>query len=216
MTNDTGRPETTNEAYAQREAELAELHARIEEVIGQERHYGIRVWQETDPERPWARWFTTDAYLDLERYAFAHYADTPPAVTVYTRDQYERACAAVGLTPAEDADLGTYADRFMPPTLWDLYPLAHVEAQLRVRRLSGLERETAPARKAAEDARRQAERQAYEERVRAAEAAGRRCDECGTLIVTGGMNASLGLSCSNLDCYEALTDRPGRFATRGK
>jgi hypothetical protein len=216
MTSETGRPEATKQAYAQREAEVAVLHARIEEVIGQERHYGIRVWQEDHPDRPWARWFTTDAYLNLDRYAFAHYADTPPAVTVYTRDQYERACAAVGLTPAEDADLGNYADKFMPPTLWDHYPLDFVEAQLRVRRFSGLERETAPARKAAEDARRQAERQAYEERVRAAEAADRRCHECGTLIIGGGMNANLGLSCSNLDCYEALSDRPGRWATRAE
>lgn len=209
MTNETGRPETTEQAYAQRKAELAELHARIEEVIGQERHYGISVWQETDPERPWEKWFVTDPHLELERYGIAHSADTAPAVDVYTREQYERACAAVGLTPAPDSDLGTYADVFMPPTLWDLYPLPYVEAQLRVRRLAGLQREPTPARPPRTHLPMPDPKTVA--RVRA-EMSYRHCDECGALFIGGGMNASLGLAC-DVDCYDAMSDRPGRYAT---
>ncbi|WP_435108084.1 hypothetical protein [Nocardiopsis synnemataformans] len=41
---------------------------------------------------------------------------------------------------------------------------------------------------------------------------GRRCDECGRLIPGSGMAASLGLACG-VDCYEAMADRPGRYAS---
>src|SRR5262249_18511111 len=43
--------------------------------------------------------------------------------------------------------------------------------------------------------------------------AGRHCDECGTLLLSGGMAASLGIACS-VSCYDAMADRPGRYATR--
>lgn len=139
------RPKATNEAYARREVELAELAARIEAAVGQTRHYGIRVWsKDTAGEwgSPAVSWFVTDPHLGLDSYAFAHYAEGPPPVEIYTRAQYETACTAIGIVPAADDELGTYADKHMPPTLWDLYPLPYAEAQLRQRRLAGLERET--------------------------------------------------------------------------
>ncbi|WP_431983925.1 hypothetical protein [Streptomyces qinglanensis] len=41
------------------------------------------------------------------------------------------------------------------------------------------------------------------------------CDECGTTSSPGGwMAASLGLACSNGDCYDAMSDRTGRHARR--
>lgn len=41
---------------------------------------------------------------------------------------------------------------------------------------------------------------------------GRRCDECGRLIPGSGMAANLGLACE-VDCCEAMADRPGRYAS---
>lgn len=42
----------------------------------------------------------------------------------------------------------------------------------------------------------------------------RHCDECGTTSSPGGwMAPSLGQACSS-DCYDAMSDRPGRHATR--
>lgn len=209
----TQRPEATREAYAQRTAEVDTLDARIEEAIGQERHYGIRVWSEPRPGSATPTWRRTDPAEGLDAFAFAWYRTTPPAVDVYTREQYERACAAVGITPAPDTALDTYADRYMTPTLWDLHPLQLVEAQLRRRRLAGLDRETAPARRAQAAEREQAAARAEAAARAAAEAAGRRCAECGALVIDSGMTASFGLAC-DVPCYDAMSDRPGRYATR--
>lgn len=41
---------------------------------------------------------------------------------------------------------------------------------------------------------------------------GHRCDECGRLIPGSGMAANLGLACS-VSCYEAMAERPGRYAS---
>ncbi|MFY7068965.1 hypothetical protein ACOQFV_24170 [Nocardiopsis changdeensis] len=49
--------------------------------------------------------------------------------------------------------------------------------------------------------------------VAEAEQEGRRCDECGTLIVGSGHAASLGLAC-DFECMHAMSARPGRYATR--
>jgi hypothetical protein len=54
-------------------------------------------------------------------------------------------------------------------------------------------------------------RRRYAALRRDAEAAGRRCDECGTVIIRSGMTASLGLAC-DVACYYAMPDRPGRNA----
>jgi hypothetical protein len=43
--------------------------------------------------------------------------------------------------------------------------------------------------------------------------AGLRRDECGTVLLSPGMAASLGIACS-VSCYDAMADRPGRYATR--
>ena len=37
------------------------------------------------------------------------------------------------------------------------------------------------------------------------------CDECGVEIVGSAMAASLGRACG-ADCYDAMADRPGRYA----
>ena len=47
----------------------------------------------------------------------------------------------------------------------------------------------------------------------AADTPTRHCDECGTGIAGPGMVASLGLAC-DVDCYDAMADRPGRYAQR--
>lgn len=154
------RPETTHEAYAVRETELRALYARIESVIGQERHYGIRVWSENAPGRDAPTWRITDPHAGHDGYAFAHYSEVP-----------------------------------------------------RCRRLAGLNHEQAPARRAREAASAAAEARRDAEARHAAEAAGRYCDECGVLIVHGAMTASLGLAC-DVDCYDAMADRPGRHAQR--
>lgn len=48
--------------------------------------------------------------------------------------------------------------------------------------------------------------------VAQAQEEGRRCDECGRLIPGSAMNANLGLAC-DVDCYEAMAERPGRYAS---
>lgn len=258
---------------AMRQAEMRAVHAVIEGVIGQERHYGIRVWSEPSPypDAPTPRWFITDPHHDQEAYAFAWYSGDPPPVDVYTRQQYETACAALELDPAPDSDLGGYGDKYGEYDLWTYTPRQAIGYQLRHRRLAGIKRE-----KAAEQAPRAQElqeaglaagplgRDDYERacqisgvpaladgacvtlvdndvvrlagrgvmvvdpatpddavtadlarrRVEAIEAdaarQGRRCDECGAVIVGSGMTASLGLACG-VDCYDAMADRPGRY-----
>jgi hypothetical protein len=135
--------ERTQEACDLRAAEYAVLEQAIESTIGQVRHYGIRVWQE-DVAGSFRHWFVTDPHRNVERFAFAWYRDTPPPVDVYTREQYEAACAAVGVTPAADDELGTYADRFMPPTLWDMPAVSNAATVLRLRRMAGVVHETPP------------------------------------------------------------------------
>lgn len=107
--------------------------------------YGIHVYRggpswEGGP-RTWRR---TDPHQGCVDYAFAWYRDTAPPVDVYTRAQYEAACASVGLEPADDATLGSYADtygEFAPP---EYPPRTCIEMNLRRRRIAGLARE-APA-----------------------------------------------------------------------
>ncbi len=242
----------------------------LEQEIGQARHYGIRVRAERVPGRDLPRWLITDPHTGQRDYAFAWYSTDPPPVEVYTRGQYERACAALEITPAADADLGSYGDRWGSYDLFTYTPRQSVTMTLRRRRLAGLLREHA-AQLARRCRSRQAEgldtqaytRAAYERVImqvpvlpdaagaavvgqylsryasirvvdvgvpddeatvelcmrrvaaidRDARAAARRCDECGALILGAGMVASLGLACDAL-CYDAMADRPGRYATR--
>lgn len=251
----------------QREADLATLDAAVEQVIGQERHYGIRVWPEAVPGRDLPTWRLTDPHKGREGYALGWWSTEPPAVEVYTREQYVRACAAVGLAPADDADLGTYADMHMSASLDNLTALEHCEATLRRRRMAGVERDRAAQWAAHDQALAEAglvdgplDRADYERacviagvrrpvdddraaalydtegalaqrgqtgRMVAVALASRRgqhirvvapapdprcCDECGTPIRSAGMTASLGLAC-DVGCYDAMSDRPGRYAT---
>lgn len=184
-----------------RKVELDRLNAAIEAAIGQERHYGIRVWSESDPRRSTPTWRMTDPYRGCEGYAFAWYSTDPPPVDVYAREQYERACAAAELEPAADADLGTYADQYFQIDLHGNAPAMVVTVQLRRRRLAGINRERATQKP-------DAPTQAAPE----VELDGRPCDECGGQILAGqAMVASLGLACGP-DCYDAMADRPGRHA----
>jgi hypothetical protein len=261
--------ERTQEAYERRRADLARLEDRIEQVIGQTYHYGIRVWSEPKAGRD-PVWRITDPYQGQDRYAFAWYEETPPPVGVYTREQYETAARTVGLEPADDEDLRTYADRFFEISVWDLEAIQAIGAILRRRRMAGLERERARVQRERQTALAGAglgsgpyAREQYEHacqvmgaevlsddgcvavvdqdlarvtggtlvvgipvdrvsvdlasrRVQALEqhaAAGRRCGECGTTIIGAGMAANFGLACG-VGCYEAMAERPGRYASR--
>lgn len=221
------------------------LLARVHEVIGEEWPYDTR------PD----------------------YELADPSVDVYTRDQYERACAAAGLEPLDD-------ERCVKGIGWVLLSegetaVMRMTAQtLAERRVNGskaeIEWRLARDREAAEAAvgtgpytREQYERvceiigipalsdggcvAAVEHRMsryagglividprlpnddlsidmagrrvdamdQEARSAGRRCDACGTVIIGSGMAASLGLACS-VECFDAMADRPGRYANRNR
>jgi hypothetical protein len=107
-----GRAEEIAERYRERDR----LDALVEAAVGQEYHYDIRVWAELQAGKSLPVWRITDPHRNLADYAFAHYRATPPAVDVYTREQYESACAAVGLTADADEVLGGYADEHFQTT----------------------------------------------------------------------------------------------------
>lgn len=141
------------EVVAGRLNDLERLNEAIEKAIGQTRHYGIVVTSGPSrfPGSQYPSWYITDPAGGLVDYAFAHYAHTPPAVDVYTREQYETACAAVGITPAADTDLGTYADEHFQINYMEHEAPVVIEHTLRGRRLGGLRRERAAADAAALD-----------------------------------------------------------------
>lgn len=262
------------EGQALHQAQMRAIHELIEEVIGQERHYGIRVWSEDEPGRSTPTWKITDPHRGHEGFAFAWYSHTPPPVSVYTREQYEAVCEALELEPASDDELGNYADSYAVYDSMTYTPQQVITGELRRRRLAGIDREEAV--REAERLRELAEagltevdsytREQYERacqilqvpvlsdggclalvendlaslsggimvvdpglpndklseklaymRVtameRTARQSGRRCDECGGVILGSAMAASLGLACS-VDCFDAMSDRPGRYAQR--
>lgn len=259
------------ERIALRRAELIAVHSVIEEAIGQERHYGIRVWSEPNPTRNTPTWRITDPYKEIDGFAFAWYTDIPPPVEIYTREQYETACAALELEPVPDSRIGRYDASGYDSSVYTARET--VTVILRQRRIAGIVREEAIA-----NAERQQEleaaglgegpytREQYEQacqimhatplndsgcwavvdqdldrlgggviaiipgaptdkisvelayrRVAALEketvGANRHCDECGTVIIGSAMMASLGVACGP-DCYDAMSDRPGRYAQR--
>jgi hypothetical protein len=128
---------------ALRTVELQAVNAVVEEAIGQERHYGIVVTSETAPNHSTLIWKITDPHTGQKDYAFAWYSHNPPPVSVYTRAQYETACAALELEPAADTDLGNYGDRWGDYDLFTYTPRVVITADLRRRRMAGLERERA-------------------------------------------------------------------------
>lgn len=101
--------------------------------------YGIAMEHEE------GRWLRTDPLNGLERFAIAWYRESPPPVDVYTRAQYEAACAAAGIEPAADSELGNYADKHAEPRHGEWPAEAHVALTLRRRRIFGLQREAPPA-----------------------------------------------------------------------
>lgn len=131
------------EQYAQRLAEADAVDAVLEAAIGQEYHYGIQVWPEPVPGWDLPTWRKTDPHLDLRDYAFAWYSAEPPPVYVYTRAQYELACAALDLDPAPDSDLGNYGDTYGDFGLTEYTPRQVITMTLRRRRIAGLECEQA-------------------------------------------------------------------------
>ncbi len=262
------------ERYALRLAELDAANAVLEQAIGQTRRYGIRVWSVLVPGKL-PRWLITDPHTGQQGFAFAWFSPDPPPVEVYTRAQYEQACEALDIDPADDADLGGYWDRYGVYDLITYTPKQAIAATLRRRRLAGLEREyTAQVGQWRRDldqaglntgwySRDQYERacaimhtlalpddgcvavvdqhlsrlagtgvlvigipdddevarELCYRRVTAIEQdardSGRRCDECGTPLLSAGMVASFGLAC-DVPCYDAMADRPGRYVTRGQ
>jgi hypothetical protein len=111
----------------------------------------------------------------------------------YTRRQYERACAIMhapalsdgGCVPVVDQHLTRLAGTGV--LVIGIPDDDQVIRGLCYRRVTAIEQE--------------------------ARDSGRRCDECGAPLLAGGMAASLGLAC-DVPCYDALADRPGRYATR--
>jgi len=131
----------------------------IEDTIGQERHYGIRVWSEPHPVNPAPTWRITDPHRGHDGFAFAWHSHTPPPVEVYTRAQYEAACTALGLEAAPDSEFargGNYMDRYGNFTSHENGARVVVEAALRRRRIAGVQREEAGVRASARDAVREA------------------------------------------------------------
>lgn len=124
-------------------AELTAVDEVIEQTIGQERHYGMRVWSEPDPGRSTPTWKITDPANGHDGFAFAWYSHTPPPVDVYTREQYEAACAALELEPAADSELGSYGDKYGEYDPYTYTARQIITATLRRRRMAGLDREKA-------------------------------------------------------------------------
>lgn len=127
-------------------AEMDAVDAVIEQIIGQERHYGIRVWSEANPACDTPTWKLTDPHKGHEGHAFAWYSHTPPPVDVYTRAQYETACAALELDAASDAEIDAHDRRYGRNGTLDLWispPREVIAATLRRRRLAGMDREQA-------------------------------------------------------------------------
>ncbi|WP_431929889.1 hypothetical protein [Nonomuraea jabiensis] len=113
----------------------------------------------------------------------------------YTREQYERACQIIGIPALSDRGCVAAVEHRMSRIVGDLIvidpriPDDDLSIDMAERRVDAMEQE--------------------------ARSAGRRCDECGAVIVGSAMGASLGLACS-VKCYDAMADRPGRYASRNR
>lgn len=119
--------------------------------------------------------------------------DTVGSENVYNRAQYEAACAAVGLTPAPDTGLGTYADKYGDFWMSHYEALDIVTADLRRRRIAGIKHERAALAASAPPVKRPTKTIIGS------------CDNCGADVSAGsGMSASLGLACGD-ECYDALS-----------
>lgn|SRR5690606_7804756 len=112
---------------------------------------------------------------------------------IYTRDQYEDACAAVGLTPAPDDSLGTYGDKYGDFWMSHYGAVDIVTAELRRRRIAGIKDERAALAASAPPV-----KQPTKTIIGS-------CARCGGDVSAGsGMWASLGLACGD-ECYDALS-----------
>ena len=123
------------QSYALRLAELDAVKTVLEQAIGQTRHYGIRVWSEPVAGRSTPRWLITDPHTGQQDFAFAWYSPDPPPVEVYTRDQYELACAALDIDPACDSDLGSYWDKYGVYDLFTYTPKQAITARVTIRKV---------------------------------------------------------------------------------
>lgn len=150
----------------------------------------------------------TDARTRLAAASLEGFEDPGGALSPYiqwSRDEYERACEAAGITARTEtacaeammradaaggnASLAAIGDTDALPAL-NRDPVAILAVTLAIRRAYGMEAEALAATPADP------------------------CDECGTLIPAGtAMMASLGRACSP-SCYDAMADLPGRHATR--
>jgi hypothetical protein len=105
----------------------------------------------------------------------------------YTREQYERACAIMHAPALPDhacvAVVSQHLSRLAGTSVLDvgIPDDDEVVRELCSRRVTAIHQ--------------------------GAREAGRRCDECGALLL------SAGIACS-VSCYDAMADRPGRYATR--
>jgi hypothetical protein len=110
----------------------------------------------------------------------------------YTREQYDRACEIIGIPALSDGGCVAAVEHRMSRYAGDLIvidlriPDDDLSIDMAARRVDAMEQE--------------------------ARVAGRRCDECGAVIIGSGMAASLGLAC-RVECFDAMADRPGRYAT---
>jgi hypothetical protein len=124
----------------------------------------------------------------------------------WARADYERACGLAGLTPRNDAGCAA---------AWNQTGHAGGDFLLAARcdttgKLPAVERD-AVAELGFALALRRAHGMAEEADARTRKDP---CDECGVLIPAGSaMLASLGRACSP-ECYDAMADRPGRYASR--
>lgn len=90
------------------------------------------------------KWLHTDPHKGLDRTPIAWYAEGPPPVSAYTREQFEAACAAAGIDVPPDSDLGSHADKFASPNLGEWPDDDYIALMLRRRRIAGMEREAPP------------------------------------------------------------------------
>lgn len=146
-------------SHALHRLEAGAALAVVEETIGGAWPYDITVTSEPRPGNSPPIWRITDPHRDLVNYAFAWHLHTPPPVDVYTRDQYEAACAALGFAPVDDEHV-VRGDRDRDDkggrsgALTDLHRVPardSVVLILRRRRHAGMEREESAAEKRARE-----------------------------------------------------------------
>ncbi|MEU6718273.1 hypothetical protein ABZ897_42975 [Nonomuraea sp. NPDC046802] len=120
-------------------------------------------------------------------------AEVAVGIGSYTRDQYERAGAIIGIPALSDGGCVAAVEHRMSRIVGDLIvidpriPDDDLSIDMAERRVDAMEQE--------------------------ARSAGHRCDECGAVIVGSAMSARVGLAC-RVVCFDAMADRPGRYATR--